>query len=97
MELIKQRRDLIVYGLNAIPGISCRKPHGLFYAFPNIKSFGKSSKEISDYLLEEVGVATLTGTAFGSYGERYLRISFANSVENIQEALDCMASALQKL
>lgn len=93
----KKRRDIIVDGLNAIPGVSCLRPDGAFYVFPNITSFGKSSKEIADYLLYEAGVACLAGTAFGSYGEGYLRFSYANSVENIEKALTRMKEALAKL
>ncbi|NLF01222.1 MAG: pyridoxal phosphate-dependent aminotransferase [Anaerolineales bacterium] len=91
------RRDLIVAGLNAIPGISCPLPRGAFYAFPNIQSFGKSSDELADYLLTEAGVALLPGTAFGARGEGYLRLSYANSLPNIQRALERIADALGKL
>lgn len=93
----RRRRDIIVQGLNEIPGVSCKLPRGAFYAFPNIKSFGKPSKEIADYLLNEAGVACLSGTAFGEYGEGYLRLSYANSVENIQEALKMMREALARI
>jgi len=93
----KKRRDIIVDGLNAIPGVSCLRPEGAFYVFPNIKSFGKSSKEIADYLLYEAGVACLAGTSFGSYGEGYLRLSYANSVENIEKAIARIKDALAKL
>ena len=88
------RRDLVVAGLNAIPGIRCPMPQGAFYAFPNVQAFGRSSDELADYLLQEAGVAVLPGTAFGRNGEGYLRLSYANSVENIQRALDRMADAL---
>lgn len=93
----RRRRDIIVKGLNEIPGVSCKLPAGAFYAFPNVKSFGKPSKEIADYLLNEAGVAALSGTAFGEYGEGYLRLSYANSVENIQEALRLMRGALARI
>jgi aspartate/methionine/tyrosine aminotransferase len=93
----RRRRDIIVKGLNEIPGVSCKLPAGAFYAFPNVKSFGKPSKEIADYLLNEGGVAALSGTAFGEYGEGYLRLSYANSVENIQEALRLMRGALARI
>lgn len=83
----RRRRDVIVSGLNKIPGFSCRNPKGAFYAFPNISKTGKKSKDLATLLLEEAGVACLSGTAFGSYGEGYLRFSYANSVENIQKAL----------
>lgn len=83
----RQRRDLVVNGLNRIPGISCRKPSGAFYVFPNIFSLGIPSKEVERRLLEEAGVAALAGTSFGSRGEGYLRLSYANSRENLREAL----------
>ena len=84
----RKRRDVFVDGLNAIPGIRCLKPHGAFYLFPNVSSFGRTSKEIADRLLDEAGVAALPGTAFGSHGEGYLRFSFANSLANIETALE---------
>ena len=91
----RQRRDLIVDGLNAIPGVRCPLPQGAFYAFPNVEAFGRSSNELADYLLEEAGVAVLPGTAFGRNGEGYLRLSYANSMENIAKALERMARALE--
>ncbi|MBN1315750.1 MAG: pyridoxal phosphate-dependent aminotransferase [Anaerolineales bacterium] len=93
----QQRRNLIVEGLNAIPGITCTTPEGAFYAFPNVKSFGKSSDELADYLLEQAGVAVLPGTAFGAYGEGYLRLCYSNSKEQIQRALERIAEAMGKL
>ena len=84
----RKRRDVFVEGLNSIPGIRCLRPRGAFYLFPNISGLGRSSKEIADRLLEEAGVACLPGTAFGEIGEGYLRFSFANSLDNIQSALD---------
>jgi aspartate/methionine/tyrosine aminotransferase len=90
----QRRRDWIVAGLNAIPGVHCPMPQGAFYVFPNVQAFGRSSEELADYLLEEAGVAVLPGTAFGRNGEGYLRLSYANSVENIQRGLDRMADAL---
>lgn len=92
----RRRRDALVAGLNAIPGISCRTPQGAFYVFPNIKSFGKSSDWLANYLLEEAGVALLPGTSFGKYGEGYLRLCFANSLENIEIALDKLHQALSR-
>jgi len=83
----RRRRDEIVRGLNAIPGFSCTVPAGAFYAFPNVTNTGMTSKELADLLLYEAGVACLSGTAFGRYGEGYLRFSYANSLENIEEAL----------
>jgi aspartate/methionine/tyrosine aminotransferase len=91
------RRGLIVEGLNAIPGVSCVMPHGAFYAFPNVSSFGRSSVEIADHLLYDAGVCGLAGTSFGSYGEGYLRFSYANSRENIGRALERIGESLAKL
>jgi aspartate/methionine/tyrosine aminotransferase len=91
----QRRRDVIVEGLNMLPGVSCQKPQGAFYAFPNIKEHGKTSKEMANFLLEEAGVALLPGSSFGKYGEGYLRVSYANSVENIQEALARMEAVLK--
>ncbi|MEM3581238.1 MAG: pyridoxal phosphate-dependent aminotransferase [Candidatus Bathyarchaeia archaeon] len=93
----RKRREVIVSGLNNIKGITCKKPKGAFYVFPNIKGIGKTSKEFSDYLLNEAGVAVLPGTSFGKYGEGYLRISFANSIENIKKALDRISKTVEKL
>jgi aspartate aminotransferase len=90
----KARRDLIVDGLNAIPGMTCLKPKGSFYVFPNITGTGKTSKELETYLLEKAGVAALAGTSFGKYGEGYLRFSYANSQENIAKALEKIRSVL---
>jgi aspartate aminotransferase len=84
----KRRRDGMVAGLNKIKGFSCRVPHGAFYVFPNITKTGWSSKKLADALLEEAGVAALSGTAFGNFGEGYLRFSVANSIENIEKALE---------
>jgi aspartate/methionine/tyrosine aminotransferase len=93
----KHRRDVIVDGLNAVPGFRCHKPLGAFYVFPNITGTGKSSRELADYLLQEAGVACLSGTAFGTHGEGYLRFSYANSVENIALALKHIQEAVGKL
>ena len=84
----KKRRDVMVAGLNKIKGFSCRIPHGAFYVFPNITKTGWPSKKLADALLDDAGVAALSGTAFGEYGEGYLRLSVANSIENIEQALD---------
>ena len=83
----KRRRDAFVAGLNKIKGFSCRLPKGAFYTFPNITKTGWPSKKLADALLEEAGVACLSGTAFGEYGEGYLRFSVANSLENLNKAL----------
>lgn len=93
----KQRRDAVVDGLNAIAGITCLKPAGAFYVFPNVKQIPLSCEALADYLLEEAGVALLAGTAFGKFGDGYLRISYANSLENIQEALERIQVAVSKL
>jgi len=87
MRVLKERRDLMIQGLNQIPGISCRTPRGAFYAFPNVRQVGMTSVDLSNCLLEEGGVATLPGTAFGPEGEGYLRLCFSTSEENIREAL----------
>ncbi len=84
----EKRRDIMVSGLNNINGFSCRLPKGAFYVFPNIKQTGLPSKKLADALLEEAGVAALSGAAFGHFGEGYLRFSVANSIENIEKALD---------
>jgi aspartate/methionine/tyrosine aminotransferase len=83
----KNRRDVFVVGLNRIKGFSCKVPKGAFYAFPNITKTGWPSKKLADALLEQAGVACLSGTAFGEYGEGYLRFSVANSLENLSKAL----------
>ena len=83
----RKRRDIIVDGLNRVPGIRCAMPKGAFYAFPNIEETGMTSRRFADGLLEEAGVASLAGESFGKYGKDYIRFSFANSAENIEEAL----------
>jgi aspartate/methionine/tyrosine aminotransferase len=83
----RRRRDAIVEGLRAVPGIACACPRGAFYVFPNITGTGYSARTLADRLLEEAGVACLAGTAFGEFGEGHLRLSYANSLENIEEAL----------
>jgi aspartate/methionine/tyrosine aminotransferase len=92
-EAFRGRRDLIVSGLNAIDGISALEPKGAFYAFPNITGTGKTSREFADLLLDEYGVAGVAGTSFGDAGEGYLRLSYANSEQNIQKALDRIGEA----
>lgn len=93
----RRRRDVIVSGLNKIGSISCREPKGAFYVFPNITGTGMDCRRLADYLLSEAGVAVLPGTSFGEYGEGYLRLSFANSVENIRKALDRISGALERI
>ena len=94
MAEFKARRDLIVAGLNDIPGFDCLTPKGAFYVFPNITGTGMKSKELEEHLLNEAGVAGLSGTSFGKYGEGYLRFSYANSQENLKKALDKIRKAL---
>ncbi len=91
----RRRRDALVAGLNAIPGVSCRTPQGAFYAFPNVRTLGKSSDWLAEHILREAGVAVLPGSVFGPNGEGYLRICFANSFANIQAALPLLARAMQ--
>lgn len=86
-EEFAKRREIVVKGLNDIPGISCKMPGGAFYVFPNVKETGISSKELATGLLEEAGVAVLNGQSFGEYGKGYVRLSYANSVENIEKGL----------
>ena len=90
----QRRRDLIVEGLNAIPGITCRKPQGAFYVFPNIKGTGMTSNELANFILEKAGVALLPGSSFGEFGEGYLRLSYANSIPNIEKGLGRIRAAL---
>ena len=87
VEEFKKRRDIVVAGLNEIEGIECATPKGAFYAFPKVDGTGMSSSEFSNKLLEEAGVAVLAGESFGRYGSGYIRLSFANSTENLQEAI----------
>jgi aspartate aminotransferase len=93
----KRRRDLIVEGLNRLPGVSCRSPRGAFYVFPNVKGLGRRSSEVAEILLNEAGVAALGGTAFGEYGEGYLRLSYANSEANLRAALERMRPVCARL
>ena len=93
----ERRRDVIVDGLNSIPNISCKKPKGAFYAFPNIKKFGMSSNEFALYLLDNAGVAVMPGSTFGKFGEGYLRISYANSISELKEAVSRIRKAVANL
>ena len=95
VDAFRRRRDLIVDGLNAIPGIRCLRPKGAFYVFPNITGTGMTSKQFADHLLNEHGVAALAGTSFGQYGEGYLRLSYANSEENLKKALERIEAAVR--
>jgi aspartate/methionine/tyrosine aminotransferase len=91
----QRRRDVIVDGLNSLPGIRCQKPQGAFYVFPNIKGTGMSSNELANLILEKAGVALLPGSSFGEYGEGYMRISYANTIENIERGLEQIRSVLK--
>jgi len=93
----RKRRDVFADGLNKIPGITCLKPLGAFYLFPNISRTGLPSDDFANRLLDKAGVAALPGTAFGEYGEGYLRLSFANSLANIEAALERIRSFVSKL
>ena len=95
-EEFRRRRAVIVDGLNRIPGFGCRQPHGAFYVFPNIRKTKLTSKVLADALLNDAGVACLSGTGFGSSGEGYLRFSFANSVANLEKALERIAAWVEK-
>lgn len=93
----KKRRDWLVDALNKIEGISCKLPRGAFYAFPDISSFGLSSKEFADRLLDEEGVALAWGTSFGEYGEGHIRISYATSLDNLKEAVNRIKRFTERL
>ncbi|MFQ5868611.1 MAG: pyridoxal phosphate-dependent aminotransferase [Candidatus Zixiibacteriota bacterium] len=93
----KRRIDVMVEGLNRIEGFKCLLPKGAFYVFPNVKALGWKSLKLEDYFLNEAGVAMLSGTSFGAFGEGYMRLSCANSVENIKEALGRIEAAVQKI
>src|ERR1051326_5932483 len=95
LEEFTERRAVIVAGLNALPGVRCLVPEGAFYAFPNITGTGYSSRELADRLLQEAGVACLSGTAFGAGGEGFIRFSYANSLPNLEIALERVRSFLR--
>lgn len=90
----RRRRDILVEGLNTLPGFNCLKPKGAFYAFPNIMDTGLSSDELAEFLLERAGVAVSPGTIFGHYGEGYIRLCYSNSIDNIEKAIRRMQKAL---
>jgi aspartate aminotransferase len=92
----RRRRDVIVDGLNRLPGVRCLRPQGAFYAFPNVRQVDPDAARVADYLLNEAGVAVLSGAAFGEQGRAYLRLSYAASVEAITEALNRMRAALER-
>jgi aspartate aminotransferase len=91
---LRGRREVIVDGLNRIPGLHCLRPEGAFYVFPSIADLGQPADEVERLLLRRAGVACLAGTAFGAGGEGFLRLSYANSVENIEAALDAIQATL---
>ena len=93
----RKKRNLIVDGLNSIRGISCDKPKGSFYVFPNVKKIGKNSETVANELLEKANVVTIPGSAFGPHGEGYLRISYANSEENLREAVKRIKKYIENL
>ena len=95
MAAFDRRRKLVVDGLNALPGVSCITPRGAFYAFPNISGTGWKAKKLASALLEDAGVALIGGPDFGVLGEGYIRLSYANSEENIERALERMRSFLE--
>jgi aspartate/methionine/tyrosine aminotransferase len=95
VEEFRARRDIIVAGLNALDGVRCSMPQGAFYAFANIEGIGMTSRAAADYFLYEAGVAVLSGTSFGSNGEGYIRLSYANSLQNLELAIARMAGALE--
>lgn len=97
IEEFEKRRNFVVEELNKIKNVSCQKPEGAFYVFPNIKAFRKSSKWIANYILEKAGVALLDGTSFGDFGEGYLRISYATSIENLRKGISRIKTILQLL
>lgn len=97
VEAFRKRRDVVLQGLQEVPGFQCACPSGAFYVFPAIRGTGLSARQMQDYLLEEAGVATLAGTSFGAYGEGFLRLSYANSVENLQKALERIRWAVARL
>lgn len=96
MEIYKKRRDILVDGLNKIPNISCLKNEGAFYVFPNITKTGMTSEQFADFILDKAKVALLPGTNFGQYGEGYIRLTYATSVENIKQGLQRINNALKQ-
>jgi len=97
MEKFRERRDIIVDGLNSLNGITCHKPSASFYVFPNIKELGMKSSEVEKFFLEKAGVASLSGTSFGKFGEGYIRFSYANSIPNIKRAIEKIKASMEKL
>jgi aspartate aminotransferase len=97
VNIYQSRRDFIVKGLNDIPGVVCLKPQGAFYVFPNVKAFGVTSSKLAELLMYEAGVAVLPGTAFGKFGEGYMRLSYATSMENIERGLEKISDVFKSL
>ena len=97
VEEFRARRDLVVAGLNDLPGVSCRTPRGAFYAFPNVAGLPIDAEGLAERLLDEAGVAVLAGGAFGAQGAGHLRISYASSRANLTEALDRIGSLVSEL
>jgi aspartate/methionine/tyrosine aminotransferase len=97
VEEFRARRDLVVDGLNAIPGIRCLSPKGAFYVFPDVSGTGLTGKELADRLLAEADVCVLAGTAFGGVGTDHIRISYANSRENLTKALERIRAFVEAL
>ncbi len=93
----RRRRDIVVEGLNQIKNVRCQVPDGAFYVFPNVSQAGLKSEELADRILREAGVAVLSGTSFGSFGEGFIRISYANSIDNINKALGRLMDFFGKL
>jgi aspartate aminotransferase len=85
---LRERRDVVVSGLNAIDGVTCQEPAGAFYAFPRVADLGLPAGRLADQLLDDAGVACLPGTAFGAYGEGHLRLSYATAAERLREGLE---------
>jgi aspartate/methionine/tyrosine aminotransferase len=90
----ERRREIVVAGLNSLPGVHCIQPKGAFYAFPNVSGTGLSDRELAHMALEQAGVAVISGTAFGANGEGFLRVSYANTVENIQAGIEALRALL---
>jgi aspartate/methionine/tyrosine aminotransferase len=95
MEEFRKRRDIMVEGLNTLPGVTCLKPKGAFYVFPNIAGTGLSSEEFAEIMLNQAGVALSPGPIFGEYAHGYVRLCYANSIENINEAVEKMRTVLE--
>ena len=94
VEEFKKRRDAMVKGLNSLPGITCLKPNGAFYVFPNITGTGLTSEDFAEIMLDQAGIALAPGPIFGEYAEGYVRLSYANSIENINKAIERMRKVL---